>query len=287
VRSLGVAAAILLAGCAQLLGLEQTTFQPLDAPGDTSSVCDGAPACVGTSGRSICGQLFDTGANGDVPLRVASPTGAACNPSSLEGPCAVQITALPMMSFFDGIATGEVVGQVDDCGRFIVPDFDPAIAEVAVRFSDLAATLQPSATLVRNRPPDIGADVDVAGYVVPKTTTVDWATQLSVAPENTQTGYLVKYTAQGLALTGEAVAVDGGSPLANPIGTIPWAAYFNGAAFGTLDPAAVVTSQSGTAFAALPAGPFSLEGFRQGKRCTIAGLRSIANTLIHVVEVNC
>ncbi|MBA2540236.1 MAG: hypothetical protein H0V17_11415 [Deltaproteobacteria bacterium] len=287
-RALLGIASLTLAGCAQLLGLEQTTFSPGDAIPDATSVCDGLPAaCVATTGRSICGQLFGTGATADVPLRVTDPTGATCDAANIEGPCGVQVTALPMASFFDGVATGEVTGQIDDCGRFTVLDVDPAIPEVAVRFSDLALTLQPSATLVRNRVPTIGIDQDIAGYAVLLTTTQEWATQLGVSPDNTSSGYLVRYTAQGISLPNEAVAVDSGSALTNPAGTIPWAAYFGASAFGAIEVGAMVTSTSGTALAVLPAGPFSLEGFRQGRRCGIMGLRSVANTLIHVIEVDC
>ena len=62
------------AGCASLLGLESTSFDQMDAPGDAPSVCDGAPLCTVTTGRSVCGQLFGTGDTAGMPFRTATPT---------------------------------------------------------------------------------------------------------------------------------------------------------------------------------------------------------------------
>jgi len=282
---------ILLSGCAQLLGLDNTKLDQLDAPVDASSVCDGDPSgCTASTGRSACGQIFGTGATAGLPLRVAAPTGGLCDATKPEGPCALAVAAVPVLSLFEGTSNGEVVGQIDDCGRFAVGDIDTSVIDVALRFSDVAGVYQPSATLVLARTPIAGeADRGIAAFAVLKTTTEEWATQLSLPIENTSTGYLVKYTStNGTPVTGEAVAIDSGSPLMSPPGTIPWAAYFAGdAPFSTLDPTATVTAGGGTAFAAMPAGPFSLEGFRQGRRCKIENLRTVGNVLIHVVEEGC
>ena len=62
-------------GCAQLLGLEATKFDQKDAMTDGASVCDGAPMCVSTTGRSVCGVLFDTGVMAGLPVRAPSFTG--------------------------------------------------------------------------------------------------------------------------------------------------------------------------------------------------------------------
>lgn len=290
-RVVVASAGMLLAGCAQLLGLDKTSLEQPDGNLDAASVCDGAPLCTaGTTGRSVCGQLFETGANAGQPFRIAEPTGAACG-VSVDGPCALQVAGNTMEAFFNNDATADVPGQIDDCGRFAVPDLDPLVP-VAVKFTDPANTFRISATLVvLGRPAEPGAeDRDVPAYAVLATTVADWSTSLdAMTPPDLSSAYLVKYTSSdGLALAGEAVAVDNGSALVNPPGTIPWAGYFAGSVpFGTLDTAATVTAASGTAITVMPAGPFSLEGFRQGRRCKIENLRSVSNTLIHVVEEDC
>lgn len=278
-------AVVLLAGCAQVLGLDKTKLGETDAATDAPGVCDGEPAaCVSSTGRSACGQVFSTGG---APLRVAAPTGEACVAGNVEGPCALQVAGLPAQSLFDGVATGELAGTIDDCGRFVVPDLDSTVIDVAVTFKALSG-FHPSARLVLNRPAEVGEDRGLAAFVVLQATTVEWATQLALPPDDTTTGFLVRYTSTNLTpVVGEAVAIDSGSPLTNPPGTIPWAAYFGAEPFGILDPAAMVTGASGTAFAAMPAGPFSLEGFRQGRRCKLENLRSVGNLLIHVVEEGC
>ena len=276
---------ILLAGCAQVLGLDNTTLGETDAATDAPSVCDGEPvACTSSTGRSLCGQVFATGG---APLRVATPTGEPCVPGNVDGPCGLQVAGLPAQALFDGVATGEVAGAIDDCGRFVVPDLDSAVIDVAVTFKALSG-FHPTARLVLNRPAEIGEDRGLAAFAVLQATTAEWATQLALSPDNTTSGFLVRYTSTNQTpVVGEAVAIDSGSPLTSPPGTIPWAAYFGAEPFGTLDPAATTTGASGTAFAAMPAGPFSLEGFRPGRRCKLENLRSVANLLIHIVEEGC
>jgi len=276
---------ILLAGCAQVLGLDNTTLGETDAATDAPSVCDGEPvACTSSTGRSLCGQVFATGG---APLRVATPTGEPCIPGNVDGPCGLQVAGLPAQALFDGVATGEVAGAIDDCGRFVVPDLDSAVIDVAVTFKALSG-FHPTARLVLNRPAEIGEDRGLAAFAVLQATTAEWATQLALSPDNTTSGFLVRYTSTNQTpVVGEAVAIDSGSPLTSPPGTIPWAAYFGAEPFGTLDPAATTTGASGTAFAAMPAGPFSLEGFRPGRRCKLENLRSVANLLIHIVEEGC
>ncbi len=289
-RIIVAVAACALAGCAQLLGLDNTKLETPDVPDDATSLCDAdATSCTASTGRSACGQLVLAGTDAG-PLRVATPTGAVCDAGNTEGPCALSVSAVPTQSLFDGTSTGEVLGQIDDCGRFVVADIDATVVDVAIKLSDAAGAYQPSARLLINRSTTVGeVDRGIEAVVVLKTTTVEWATQLSLPPDATSTGYLVRYTSgTGMPLVNEAVAVDQGSPLTNPPGTIPWAGYFGGtSAFGALTPGATVTSESGTAFAGMPAGPFSLEGFRQGRRCARANLKTVGNVLIHVVEDDC
>jgi hypothetical protein len=278
-------ALLALTGCAQLFGLEETTFDQRDAPTDAPSVCDFAPACTSSVGRSVCGQLFGVGATAGVPLRVASPTGEACVSGNTEGPCALAVQGMTKAELFAG-GPDRVAGTIDDCGRYVVPDLDLAEPDVAVLFT--GTDFRASASLVLGRPAQAGQDRDVAAFAVSIAATDAWASQLQLASDQTSTGYLVEYTMAGMPLAGEKVAVDNGSPFTGEVGTVPWAAYFAGdQRFGTLDRFLEATEQTGTALAVLDTGIFSLDGFRQGRRCRILDLQQVAGTLIYVRQIDC
>lgn len=284
--ALAMSALAALSGCAKILGLDQTTFDQMDAPTDSPSVCDGAPACTSTTGRSICGQLYTTGAEAGTPLRVESPTGMTCTSVATTGPCAFTVGAAALATYFSGGAL--TAGTIDDCGRYVVPDVEPSATNVAVAF-EAASGFKKNASIVFNRTAVPGVDQNIDAYVVSDETVTAWGMQISTSsPPDMSTGYLVRYTAAGVPLAGEQVAKDSSSPLMNPPGTAPWAAYFTDAApLGVIDPAQTMTSSNGTAYANLGANTFSLEGFRVGRRCTRPGLQQVANTLIFVIEVDC
>lgn len=285
-RGLAAVALAGATGCAQLLGLEETTFEPGDSGIDAPGVCDGAPACTSTTGRSLCGQLFGTGDRAGQPLRVAAPTGGACAPGSLEGPCAFTVGALPKASLFASLPDGRVEGTVDDCGRFVVPDVDPSLPDVAVVVS--GTDQHTTASLVLGRPPEVGEDRGIRALGVTSATVLAWGAQLRDPPVDAATGYLVEYTNGGNPVLGDAVAKDSGSPLTNPFGTVPWAAYFTGfEPFGVLDPTLTVTANSGSALVVPGGGIFSIDGFRTGRRCKISDLQQVTNTLVHIVQVDC
>ncbi len=278
---------VLLGGCAKILGLDDTTFAEDGMVGPAT--CQGAPQCTSLTGRSACGQLYGTGAEASQPLRVAEPTGMLCSAlGSTEGPCAFAVSASPVADLFAGAAT-PIAGAMDDCGRFTVPDIDPAIVDVALSFAAPAGFAQ-SATLVFAREATIGTDENLEAFVVSDATIQTWTTAMTVsAAPDVSSGYLVRYTASTtMPVSGEQVAKDASSPLMNEPGTVPWAAYFGvGAPFGLLDPASSATAAHGTAYANLGTGTFSLEGFRPGARCRVMGLQQIANTFIFVIAKNC
>lgn len=274
-------------GCAQLLGLEDTKIERNDAPTDAPSVCDGQPACTNTSGRSACGRLFGTGTEAGLPITVPEPTGAACGALATTGPCAFTVTAMPAAMYFAGASAGQVTGQMDDCGRFVVNDIDTAATDIAVFFSNQNG-FKNNATILLGRSPTPGVDDTLVAYALSDTTASGWSAQLSTATQvDTSAGYLVRYTRSGVPLADEQVAKDASNPLTNPAGTIPWAAYFGDPAFGALDLALTGTSANGTALAVLGSGTFSLEGFRPGRRCRVMGLQQIANTYIFVLPTDC
>ncbi len=264
-------------GCAQLLGLDNTKFDYKDAMVDAPSVCDGAPACTSTTGRSVCGIVIGTGANAGTPLRVASPTGGAC--TTADGPCALTVYGQTKANFFAGAAT-QVAGTIDDCGRFVVPDLDPTAADVAVVLT--AASNVKTATLVLGRPTEAGTDTNVLAYAVASTTATSWGMQLSPSsPPTISSGYLVTQAdAAGAPLAGEEVWVNGG-PVAGPP-TVPWSAYFTDKAFGTLAPGQTATAAGGTSLVVPATGSFMLGGARTGKTCKQITVQLVSDVLIHV-----
>ncbi|MGE5181384.1 MAG: hypothetical protein ACM31C_04960 [Acidobacteriota bacterium] len=264
-------------GCAQLLGLDSTKFDYKDAMVDAPSVCDGAPACTSTTGRSVCGIVIDTGANAGTPLRVASPTGGAC--TTADGPCALTVYGQTKADFFAGAST-QVAGTIDDCGRFVVPDLDANAADVAVVLA--AASNVTTATLVLERPTSPGTDTNVLAYAVATTTAASWGSQLSPAsPPTISSGYLVTQAdAAGAPLAGESVWVNGG-PVAGPP-TVPWSAYFTDRPFGALDPAQTMTAAGGTSLVLPATGSFMLGGARTGKTCKQITVQLVTDVLIHV-----
>ena len=266
-------------GCAQILGLDNTTFDQKDAQIDAPGICDGAPACTAFTGRSLCGQLIGTGTTPG-PVRVAAPTGDVC--SGTEGPCGLSGFGQPLASFFTGTTTDQIPARIDDCGRFVVPDLDASIGNVAIVVQ--GASFSSTARLVFDRPTIIGTDTGIDALVVTSETRLAWATQMSLAETDVASGYLVRYKTDPLGLSEEA-RVDGAKP-PGPPPTPPWAAYF-GNDFELLDPALVATGAEGTALIVPNVGTFKLGGFRPGKQCERDALQRVLSTLIFVTLDAC
>jgi len=282
-----VLAALASAGCAQLLGLDNTQFHAMDAPIDAPSLCDPTPpTCVATTGRSVCGQIKDTGAGAGASLRAPDPTGEVCAAPTADGPCALTVAALPLADYFAGTTASRVNGTVDNCGRFVVLDLPPAAADIAIVIEGTG--YRRTAALLLKRPTGVGIDEQIQTVAVTVATLNAWAEQLGGSPD-LSSGYLIRYrSVTDEPRVGELVAMDGLSPSMNKIGTVPWAAYFAGnAPFASLDPMATDTQQSGTALAVFGAGTFSVDGYRTGKRCRVLGLQQVANTLIDVIVPGC
>jgi hypothetical protein len=267
---------LLATGCKQVLGLDDTKFAFMDAAVDAPSVCDGAPACTSSTGRSVCGQLYQTGASGGQLLRVSAPTGAAC--TSTGGPCAFTVYGQAATSFYAGTATDRVNGTIDDCGRFVVPDLPATAADVAVVFDATGFTT--SASLVIGRMTSPGDDRGVPAFPVATTTLAGWGTETSTTVSY---GYLVTQAdAMGVPQATEEVWVNGGTVAGPP--NPPWSAYFSGGqAFDTASTSATMTDASGTSLVVPAAtGSFSLGGKRTGKTCTQVMVQPVAGALIHV-----
>lgn len=272
----------LLAGCSQILGLEDTKFEQRDAMIDAPSNCDGAPRCTSSTGRSACGQVYGAGANAGVLLRADSPTGETCATlASMTGPCAYTVYAQPLTGYYASTTVDRVAGELDDCGRFVVPDLDMAAADIAVVFT--GADIVESVTLVLDREATTGVDDDLKVPLIPTAVLTDWPMQIDAAnPPTISGGYLITY----INMIGEPIAmqelrVNGGAVGDPP--TTPWGAYFNGVeAYGTIDPAATTTSAGGSALVVPGTTSFNLGGFRPGKNCTPATVEPHANAFIHV-----
>jgi hypothetical protein len=219
-------------------------------------------------------------------MRVAAPTGEPCAAGNLEGPCAFTVAGMAKASYFNGTRAGAVIGGIDDCGRFVVPDIAPTVIDVAVVFDTVLPGIKQAATIVAKREAMVGIDRDVEAFVVSEATVSGWETQLAA---DASTGFLIRYRRMdGSPLAGEQVASNGSSSLTNPPGTVPWAAYFNGGGgFGTLDPTHTATDATGTAIGVLGGTSLSVEGFRTGIRCKVDGIQQMPNVLIFVSPPNC
>jgi hypothetical protein len=275
-------AMLVLAGCSQLLGLEDTRFDQRDAMVDAPSSCDAAPRCTSASGRSVCGQLFGTGPDAGRPVRVAAPTGERCATlDSQDGPCEYTIFGQSQASYFANNTALRVAGEIDDCGRFVVPDLDAAVDDVVVVVT--GPSLVDSGALVFDRPTMVGEDRRVVLPVVAQTTALAWGTQLSAgSPPSIEGGYLVTYiNPMGAPLATQELRFNGGA-VGLPPGT-PWGAYFSGAgAFGTLDAALTTTLESGSALLVPASSAFTLGGFRPGRNCTPVNVQPVTDAFLHV-----
>lgn len=265
------------AGCTQLLGLDGTKFEFKDAMHDAPNLCDGAPLCTSSTGRSACGQLVGTGSDAGQPVRAQAPTGAACATVTSDGPCALTIYGQAMTDYVAGAATGKTGGVIDDCGRYAIDDAPTTIADLAIVVGGAAVTT--TATLVFGRKPTPGTDTGVAAYVVSSATVMMWATQ-AAAPVTG--GVLVEYS----GAAGQVEKIQDTPPAGAPPAT-PWGMYFTGAAgFSTLDPAATSTT-NGTALVVPGGGAFDLGGFRVGKTCKQTAVQAVAGTMIEVTLQGC
>ena len=273
-------------GCAQLLGLDQTKFDQKDAMVDAPSVCDGAPACTFTTGRSVCGQLVVTGAGAGLPLRVVAPTGQPCAVGNLDGPCGLQVSGLPAASYFAGTITGQVAGQIDDCGRYVVPDLDATMQDVAIVFA--GATITESTSLVLGRATIPGVDKAVLAYPVSTDTITRWGTQLdSTSPPGVTGSYLVSYVhkagAVGTPILMEQLRVGGAAPNMPPPFNQPWGAYFTGLEpFGDLDRTLTRTGDSGSALLLPATGTFMLGGQQAGGNCVPVTVQTVGGAVVHI-----
>jgi hypothetical protein len=231
--------------------------------------------------------LQGTGMFADLPVRGDDPKGVPCAMGASDAPCSLTVSGLPLASLFAGSTTGRVTGAVDDCGRYTLADLDATAADIAIVVEGTG--FKRTASLVLGRVTAPGVDPETVALVVADATLAGWSAQITsgTAPDMSA-GYLIQYTTSNAPLAGEVVAINGMTPFMNPVGTVPWASYYGGgASFSALDKAATSTQMTGTAFAVLGGGTFSLEGFRVGKRCKIANLSQVASSLIFVTQINC
>jgi len=279
---LAVASAIALTGCAELLGLDNTQLDYHDAATD-GGVCDGSPACRFTSGRSVCGQLQKAG-TAPGPLRAPVPSGMPCSGATAQGPCALAVYGDTLAHFLVGDTSSRVAGQVDDCGRYAVPDLPAGEADVVVVASGIG--FADSARLWLNRATSAGTDDQVDAFAITPSAQGSWGTQLSASnPPDVSSGFAVAFAAGTAPVAMEQVQVNG-QPAGSPPGT-PWAAFFKDDGFATLDPALGTTAAPGTAFIVPRSGSFDLTGTHGGTSCTQSGLQALPNMLQFLVLTNC
>lgn len=285
-----------LTGCAQVLGLDETVFEQggPDADVDASGPCDEIPAsCTSTAGRSLCGQLYLPGGQ---PLRTTEDTPEPCQLGG-AGPCQFSVSAIDYAQYTSA-SPGPAPGSIDTCGRWQINDFDSTVARAAVLF-DAPSHIQ-TAALVTVDTTKAEAITGQRGYAVSMEQLVTWGGQagLSDAPI-TSTGFLVSYrvgaTAPGTPSSGVTYVQNNAGPPdpPNPVGTAPWAAYFEGEGpFGVITPTLTKTGPSGTALTVTDAaGAFELEGLRTtsggGARCEEQDLHQVPGALIYLTLLRC
>lgn len=281
-----------LAGCAQVLGLDETRFESdgPDAAVDAAGPCDEVPAtCTSTTGRSLCGQLYLPGGQ---PLRTTEDSPEPCQLGG-TGPCAFSVTAINYAEYTSA-SPGPIAGTIDTCGRWQINDFDSTVPRAAVLF-DAPGHIQ-TAALVDVDTTKAEAITGQRAYAVSMAQLVTWGNQVGLSESPVaSTGYLIEYrTAAGARSKDVRVTYDDEGPLSNPVGTAPWAAYFDGAEeFGTLattfdDPMPTVprTDASGTALAVIET-EIDVKGVRGGARCTAADLHQVPGALIYLAIRGC
>lgn len=277
-----LAAATLLTGCSQILGLEGTTFEHRDAMADAPSNCDGTPRCTASNGRSVCGQLYGTGESAGTLVRDAAPTGETCaSLSSTTGPCAYNVYAQSLADYHADNAVSRIIGEIDDCGRYFVSDLDLSIEDVAVVFT--GTDIIESVSLKLDRPMAAGVDTGVDAHLVVMNVPMTWAMQIDGAnPPTIPAGYLVTYVNMlGEPIPTQELRVNGGTVGDPP--TVPWGAYFSGDnRYQAVDSAATSTGASGSAIVVPAASSFMLGGFRTGKNCTPVTLEPHPDAFIHL-----
>jgi len=274
--------ALPLAGCASLLGLDDTQLDFHDAATD-GGVCDGTPKCQFSSGRSVCGQI-DKAGTAPGPFRTSMPSGRPCA-GSTQGPCALTIAGDTLANYVAGNTSSRVTGSVDDCGRFAVPDLPASESNVVVIATGIGFV--ETARLVLGRPGGTGADENVAAFVITPSAAGSWGTQLSqTMPPDVSSGFAVSFLAGTSPVAMEQVDVDG-SPAGAPPNP-PWAAFYKDTGFETLDPTLTATGADGTAFV-VPRNTtsFDLRGTHAGKSCTQTGLQAVPNVLQFLVLTSC
>jgi hypothetical protein len=274
--------AVALTGCANLLGLDDTRLDKHDAATD-GGVCDGAPQCHFTSGRSVCGQI-DKAGTAPGPFRVPVPSGRPCT-GSPQGPCALTITGDTLANYVAGNTSSRVTGSVDDCGRYAIPDLPASESDVVVIATGIGFV--ETARLVLGRPGGAGADEGMDAFVITPSAAGSWATQLSPSnPPDVSSGFAVSFLAGTSPVAMEQVDIDG-SPAGAPPNP-PWAAFYKDTGFETLDPTLTATGADGTAFV-VPRNQnsFDLRGTHAGKSCTQTGLNAVPNVLQFLVLTSC
>jgi len=281
-----------LAGCAQVLGLDETRFESggPDAASDAAGPCDEVPAsCMSTIGRSLCGQLY---APGGAPIRIENAASLQCLPNG-EGPCQFTVTAIAYDQYTTA-APGPVIGSIDTCGRWQINDFDSTVARAAVLF-DAPNHIQ-TAALVDVDTASADAVTGLRSYAVSTDRLVTWGGQAGVLEGPiASTGYLIEYrTRAGAPSRDVRVTYNNEGPLTNPVGTAPWAVYFDGTEeFGTIattfdEPMPTVprTDPSGTALTVIET-EIDVKGVRGGARCTAPDLHQVPGALIYVAILGC
>ncbi len=241
-RSLGAAAAVLLAACGEPAPVVDDAGQPdgpvvgtdaavdaaidatidaaIDAPIDASAASDCSIELPCPTPRAnhltVCGRLYDL--ESDRPIASSTP-GEACNPyaPAAEGPCSLAIHFYDALEYSrDPTAAAPVVPgslEVDDCGRVVAQDLNqPAFGFLGVVVDDGAGTIDRHrstaiALLNARAAPARGTRL----YVTRETTNQAWSTSAALDGQTFATrGVLaMRFRYQGMPRSGVTVRRSG------------------------------------------------------------------------------
>ena len=211
-----------LAGCAQILGLDDTKRRDADGP----NTCDQPLDCSSAGMRAVCGQLID--AVTEQPFQRIGATGAVCQAGETDGPCGFAIAGAGGATedeLFNTIDTTVAATLVDDCGRFKIENLTgERLAVIATPVAPADGTFRKviRGVLHNDLDPTI---TGITVVVVPHSLVADWETQSSGAsiPE----GLLLQFR-NGTSRIRNAVAKINTTEVPLPPAS-PFALYFGGA----------------------------------------------------------
>jgi hypothetical protein len=177
-----------------------TTCDPSSTTAQPDPNDPGVTICYGTGGggcgtplncpapapgkQTICGQLYDITNNSKFQQMSPAPTGAKCDGTMTEGPCALAVNAFDALMYgMDptmAVPLGVGSTYIDDCGRFKLTDVSqPSSPYIGLGFDDASPSNMGPNGVTNTTGVAVNAQSgavtdDVEAWVVPKATSDMW-----------------------------------------------------------------------------------------------------------------